>query len=404
MSAWRRDFALLWAGSAVAQLGRTGTATALPLLALGLTGSPSAAGWAAACGTLPHLLAHVPAGRLADRGDQRRIMLWSQSLRLVFAFLGAGALLLLGHPPVSGLLLLAALDGTAAAFYAVAEQTALPRVVPTRSLDAAVSRNELRLHLSLVLGRPLGGLLYGTGRAFPYVADALASATALLTLVFLRPFASPARRGAGPSGTLREAVMCVWSDPFQRRSVALCAATNALFPAVLLMLLVLAERQGTPPLQIGVLVAASGAGGAVGAAVAPRWADRLGAAVPAVCGWGWAALILLVTALHRPEAGMIAWAGVGLLGSLMNVALAAQRCRVTSPDLLGRVTGVSALATGATTPFGALAGGYAITFLGTRGVAAAVTIALVCLAAAVTPWRRPAARRPRAAVRVPAQV
>ncbi|GAB2868658.1 hypothetical protein GCM10022221_82050 [Actinocorallia aurea] len=403
MSAWRRDFALLWAGSAAAHLGRTGTSTALPLLALGLTGSPSAAGWAAACATLPHILAHAPAGRLSDRVDQRLIMLWSQSLRFVFALSGAGALLLLERPPLWGLLLLAVFDGTAAAFYTVAEQTALPRVVPTKNLDAAVSRNELRLHLSLLLGRPLGGLLYGTGRAVPYVADALAGAASLCALVLIRPLASRTRHGDRPPGTLREAVMFVWSDRFQRRAVALCAATNALFQGFLLMLLVLAERQGAPPFQIGVLIAASGVGGAVGSAVAPRWADRLGPAVPAVCAWGWAALVLLVAVVHRQEAGMAAWAGIGLLGSLMNVAATAHRCRNTPADLLGKTTGVSALATGTLAPLGALGGGYAVAVLGTRGVAVCVTAALVCLAVAVTPWR-PAARRDRAAVRVPAQV
>ncbi|MDX6742053.1 MFS transporter [Actinocorallia sp. A-T 12471] len=402
MSAWRRDFALLWAGSAASQLGRTSSATALPLLALALTGSPSAAGWAAACAALPHLLAQVPAGRVADRCDQRHVMLWSQSLRLGGTLLGAAVLVALEHPPLWGLLLLAAFDGTAAAFYTIAEQTALPRVVPTRNLNAAVSRNELRQHLSLLLGRPLGGLLYGTGRTVPYVADALASAVSIVTILLLGPFRRT-RPTAGRTGTLRAAVEHVWSDVYQRRSVGLCAATNALFQGVLLMLVVLAERQGTPPLQIGILVAASGVGGAVGAVFAPRWADRLGTAVPTVCGWGWAGLVLLVAVVHRPEAGMVAWAGIGLLGSLMNVAVSAHRCRTAPPSLLGRITGVSALATGVTAPLGALACGYAISAYGTRTVAVGVTVVLGFLALAVTPWG-PAARRLRAAAPAPARI
>ncbi|MCD0452580.1 MFS transporter [Actinocorallia sp. API 0066] len=392
MSAWRRDFALLWAGSAASGLGRTGTTTALPLLALGLTGSPAAAGWAAACAALPHLLAHLPAGRLADRYDQRRIMLGSQSARLLLAAGAAWALLTSGTPPFWTLLVVAALDGTLSAFHTVAEQTSLPRVVPTESLATAVAHNEARIHVALLMGRPLGGFAYGLGRAVPYLADALAAAVSVVTLLLLRPLAPRAHAAREAQGSLLDGVRFLWQDAFQRCAVALCAVTNALFQGLLILLVVMADEQGVPPLSIGLLMAASGVGGAAGALVAPRCTRLLpAAAVPAVCAWGWAALVLLVAVAHVPAAGMAAWAGVGLLGSVLNVALATHRCARTPRRLLGRVTGVSVLLCGVCAPLGALAGGYAVAALGTREVAAALAAALVCLAVAVTPRRgRPA--------------
>ena len=72
-SLWRnRDFVTLWSGQVVSALGARISATAMPLLVLATTGSPADAGLVAAAGTLPFLIAHLPAGPLVDRWSRRR--------------------------------------------------------------------------------------------------------------------------------------------------------------------------------------------------------------------------------------------------------------------------------------------------------------------------------------------
>ncbi|MEU4563319.1 MFS transporter [Actinoplanes sp. NPDC023936] len=79
VSLWRnRDFTLLWGGQVVSGLGAQISATATPLLVLTTTGSPADAGLVGAAGTLPHLLANLPAGPLVDRWDRWRILLASE--------------------------------------------------------------------------------------------------------------------------------------------------------------------------------------------------------------------------------------------------------------------------------------------------------------------------------------
>ena len=67
---WRnRDFVTLWSGQVVSALGARISAIAMPLLVLAQTGSPADAGLVAAAGTLPFLIAHLPAGSLARSSD-----------------------------------------------------------------------------------------------------------------------------------------------------------------------------------------------------------------------------------------------------------------------------------------------------------------------------------------------
>ncbi len=57
-----RDFQLYWSGQLVSALGTRVRAIATPLLVLGMTGSPAAAGLTAFAFTLPMVVLTLPAG------------------------------------------------------------------------------------------------------------------------------------------------------------------------------------------------------------------------------------------------------------------------------------------------------------------------------------------------------
>lgn len=181
---WRRDFRLLWGGSAFSHLGTVSAATASPLLALSLTGSPVFAGWVTAASAVPGLLLHVPAGWLADRADRRRIMQASQAARCLSTALFVLGFTLLGNP---WLLLVAVLaDGACATFYSIAESAAVRHIVPPGSRRSAIAKNEARLHIAQFLGRPLGGFLFGVGHLIPYIFDALSSFVSFRAIARMR--------------------------------------------------------------------------------------------------------------------------------------------------------------------------------------------------------------------------
>jgi MFS family permease len=77
-----RNFAWLWVGEALSDIGSQITSTAMPLLVLFLTGSAADAGLVGVAGTIAYPIAALPSGVLADRMDRRRLMMACALLRL----------------------------------------------------------------------------------------------------------------------------------------------------------------------------------------------------------------------------------------------------------------------------------------------------------------------------------
>ncbi|WP_163569738.1 MFS transporter [Fodinicola feengrottensis] len=78
-----RQFRLLWIGQALSDFGSSMTSLAVPLALLAAGYSPSAAGIIGTAMLIVGLAVRVPAGYLADRWDQRRLMLGCDLARLV---------------------------------------------------------------------------------------------------------------------------------------------------------------------------------------------------------------------------------------------------------------------------------------------------------------------------------
>ncbi|MGI5163898.1 MFS transporter [Spirillospora sp. CA-253888] len=406
------DFTRLWRGTALSQFGATGTVFAAPLLALSVTRSAVFAGWVTAAATLPRILLLLPVGVLIDRLNRRRIMIGSQLVRALAVPALMGAVLLLGAPPEL-LLLCAMVQGVCITFYNTAETTVVPSLVPRGQLPRAMARNEAGVHAADLVGRPVGGLLFGVARGLPFVVDALAALVAVLAVVRMRTRAfRPARPGpggaAGFAGLTREmgeGMAFLWRHPFLRRVMLVCAATNFLFQTLGLLLMVLAKAQHLPSAVIGVLFAASGLGGLLGSLVAPRLLRRAGgpARMIMICVWGWLALLVLLVALDHAvgpalllAALPVVWGGISFVGAHMNVALAVVQSTEVPRRLLARVLSANRFFTGGTIPLGAMFSGYLIAMAGARHAPAVLAAAVAALAAVLTfravAWRALAGR------------
>ena len=55
--------------------------------------------------------------------------------------------------------------------YRIAAAAAVPNVVHPSQLTAAFARNEARTRGAAMAGQPLGGVLFGLGRSFPFLFD-----------------------------------------------------------------------------------------------------------------------------------------------------------------------------------------------------------------------------------------
>jgi len=163
-------FRRLLRASSVSMLGSHVTSIAYPLLVLRLTGSPFTAGCAVFAATAPSMFAYIPAGALVDRWSPRRAMLLSELGRGVA--IGIVALTLaIGKPIVAILMAVAVIEGVLEVFSGLAEQRYVGSLVERDQISSALVRIEARTHIVLVAGRPLGGLLFGIGPIFPFLAD-----------------------------------------------------------------------------------------------------------------------------------------------------------------------------------------------------------------------------------------
>ncbi len=265
-----RDYLLLWAGQAVSILGTQLSQLAFPLLVLALTGSAAQAGFVAAARSIPYLLFALPAGALVDRWPRKVTMILCSAGGAVA--LGSIALAYaLDVLTIGQIVVVSFIEGTLALFFGLAESSALPQVVSREQLPAAVAQQQAQYSVGGLLGPPLGGALFGIAQLLPFLIDSVSYAISAIALRLIR---RPLPGAAGVAGrSLRaeigEGVSWLWRQPLVRYMAFLTGAFN-FTGGIDLIIIVIAQAQGASAATIGLLFALGGAGGLVGAMLAPR--------------------------------------------------------------------------------------------------------------------------------------
>jgi len=167
--------------------------------------------------------------------------------------------------------------GVSAALFTPAENASLPDIVPDEQVRSALAMNAARASLARLGGTGVGGFLYAIGRVVPFAVDTVSHCLAFFALSFVR--LPPREVQRQPIRRLHremaEGMRWVWEER-TIRVTSLCAVVlNLFFSAFYIILIVLAHRRGIPPGEIGVMVAMLGAGGLVGALLAPSLAEKI---------------------------------------------------------------------------------------------------------------------------------
>lgn len=393
VSLWRnRDFVALWSGQIVSTLGAKISSTAMPLLVLATTGSPSAAGMVGAAGTLPFLIAHLPAGPLVDRWNRHRILLVSELVAGV-ALATVPIAMWLDVLTIAQLCVVAFVQGLCFVFFGLAEHAAIPTIVPAAQLPTALAQNEARSRGAALAGPPLAGLLFGLGRALPFVADALSYAVAAIALLFVRrdlqkPTTAP------PEPFLQATVTglrWIWRHPLIRAAILLIAVSNLVFHALILVLVVLAQNQGATPSSIGTMLGVYSGGGLLGALAASRLHRHFTPKVVILgINWVWAALLPLMALATDPlQIGAIG-AACAFVGPLWNVVIVTYATLLVPNELLGRVTSAGMTLSWGVLPLGSLGVGFLLATVGPT--ASVLVLAAVMLLTAIVATASPAVR------------
>ncbi|MGW5537837.1 MFS transporter [Streptomyces sp. NPDC004009] len=349
---WRnRDFNLLWTGQCLSDLGGAMVELALPLLVLQQTGSPARAGLVGTAGLVTTLVCRLPAGVLADRYDRRRLMIVCDVVRLAgYALLGWAVAAGTANLPV--ILAVVVAGAAATAVFSTAEHAGVRNLVRPDQLTSAVARNEARTYAVSLAGPPLGGLLFGLGRALPFLGNALSHLLSLLAVSRLRrPLQQPRppQTPSGPAGrpSAAQGLRFLLGHPFLRTLLLVAAPLNMAFTGMIFAMTLALRRAGVPAYLVGLAGAVFALGGLLGALAAPALQRRLRlpALIRLLC-WATAALMAVGTLLAGTVQAAVPLAAAVFLGPTANAALFAHQAAVTPDHLQGRVVGGVLLAAG----------------------------------------------------------
>jgi hypothetical protein len=390
-------FRRVWASAGLSSFGESVTEIALPLMALAmLDASPLVLAALLAVEQAAWLLIGLPAGVWLDRVRVRRALQLSYVARAV-ALSSVPMAYLVAELTMIHLFAAAIVTGVAGVFSSVGEMAIVPQIVPTDGLVKANARLSATTTATSLAGQSAGGVLVA-GITAP-IAMLVEAATSAASVVVLRRVRSavPDRTGERPRfwADLREGLRYTLTHRLFRVLAIVTSLGNALVAAQYVLVFVfLAETLAVPEAVIGVLIAASAAGGMAGAAVCNRLTTRYGT------GRVWRTALVagpvlgLLIPIAQPGGGLV-WFVPGSLGltaatAVVSIISGSARQAACPPELIGRLSATSRTLTWGVIPFGLLAGGALGSAVGTRS--ALWMLAAALFLPAVLAWLSPLRR------------
>lgn len=370
-SALGAEYRKLRSASTISNLGDGVTLVAGPLLAATLTRDPALVAGLTFAQQLPWLLFSLPSGALVDRLDRRLLMGTVDALRtLAIGALGLAALFDQASLPLLYAVFL--LMGTGETFFANSSLAIMPTVVPKTSLERANGRLfAAELVANDFAGKTLGGFLFATAAAIPFLLDAGTFAASAALVLALRGRFRVERPGDGAPwrsllAEIGEGLRWLLAHRLLRALAVMLGIANLTFSAILSIFVLFAQDVlGLGSVGYGVLLASGGVGAVFGSLLAGSVGRWLGTGralflVVVIEGLAFAA----IAASKNPLFVGVMFALDGFAAFVWNVLTFALRQTLVPEALLGRVGSAYRLVGVGSGAGGALAGGFLARSLG----------------------------------------
>jgi MFS family permease len=356
-------FNRLWLAAGISNVGDGLHYTAIPLLAASITRDPVELSWVEVALFLPWLLFALPAGAWVDRVDRRRAMAVSGAARAIIITTLAG-IVVAGEEGLAVVYVAVFLLGSAETVYESSARALLPAVVRREQLDTG----NARLQGSEVIGQqfigpPLAGLLFAAATGLPFVIDAALLVLSSMVLSQLRGnFRPAALEGAEPTllrADILEGLRWLRGNQLILRLTLLAGIVGLVGAGANAVLVLFAlEELDLSETGFGILLAVSAVGSVIGAAMAPRLAERVGrgnAILVAVAGGGVGFFVFAATSnavVASLSFALVAWSV--LVWNILSMSI---RQAVIPEVFFGRVLGAWRVVVWGTIPVGAVLGG-----------------------------------------------
>jgi predicted MFS family arabinose efflux permease len=360
-----RDFRVLWIGACTSSIGTWMQVMAQSWLVLQLSGSPFWLGMDSFLGSIPIVLFSLVGGVLADRMSRQIILVGSQVVQLICAFLLAGlfaaGVIHAGGPKgfagVWPILLLSFIVGTAQSFGGPAYQALVPSLVKPEDLQNAIGLNSIQFNVARVIGPTLGGLaLTQLGASWCFTLNGFSFIAAIASLLIIRPQFKPAKTGESVLTSMKQGFSFIRKQAAMEGLIVLAFAMTLLaFPLIVFVPVFARDVFHGGPNLYTVFLVCSGCGSITGALVVAGLGKHR--------HQGRSALFMLIAlgalitgfALSRNlvlSCILIFLAGGILLGAFVTISSLVQM--ITSDQMRGRVMSVYNVAFRGGMPFGSL--------------------------------------------------
>ncbi|MDI6738872.1 MAG: MFS transporter [Candidatus Edwardsbacteria bacterium] len=389
-----RNFRLFWFGQLISLVGTWLQQVAQSWFVLTLTNSAFMLGAVSAISSLPILLLALPGGVVADRVPKRSLLIFTQSVAMLMAFMLAGLvhfhLVRLWH-----IIAIAAVSGSAFAFDAPARQSYQAELVPRGNLLNAIALNSAIFNGARIMGPALAGILYAAiGPSGCFFLNGLSFLAVIYGLWLIDARLAPPPKSLSAWDDMRTGVTYVWRAPAVRGFIIIVAAFSifglayaALMPVFARDILHVGAR------GFGFLMTATGAGalaGALGLATFSRMKRR----GDFVFGTG-LLFAAAVTVLAQSRNYYLSMAAMPVIGFAMVSQVATVNTIIqhsVPDDIRGRAMSVFTFMFMGMTPFGSFIAG---SIAGKFGAPAAVqTGAIACVVTlAALYWGQPKMRK-----------
>jgi MFS family permease len=356
-----RNYRLYFFGQLTSLAGTWMQSAAQSWLVLRLTNSAMMLGVVSFAQFAPILLVGLFAGVAIDRVDRRRMLIGTQTLLMLSAFILA-VLTFTGLVRVEHVILLAAFNGTVGSFDMPGRQSFVVEMVGYEDLANAIALNSMMFNGARMLGPAAAGLLIawlGTGTCF--LLNGLSFLAVIWSLWQMNIVPRSIELGGARVLTqLREGLAYVWRHRVILSQMVLAAVTNGFGYQYLVLVPIFAQNvlHGDAK-TYGFLVAIQGLGSVLGAATLASRVTSQGIRNNLIAG-------LFISAAGIVTFGLSPWLALSLIAQLV-IGAGLTNFRASnntlvqlfvSDDLRGRVMSTYQLASVGMMPLGALTVGF----------------------------------------------
>jgi MFS family permease len=361
-----RDFRFLWIGWVLGATGSWVSQVATLWLILELTDSPFMLGLSGVFMSIPFLATSLFGGALADRMDRRKLLLVTQGIAAILAFV-PGVLSGLGIIQVWHLYALSFVSWTVGAFDGPARQALIPSLVPEKQLMGAIALTSIIRRSTALVGPMIGGgaitFLGVTGAFFLY---ALINVMVVATIFQMRAGESPIDLRRAPMGrSIIEGLKTARSSRLIFGILCVEAVSTMTVTYQPLMPIFARDILRVGPTGLGLLYMSAGVGALIGSAILVRMGD--------VKNKG---KIFLLTVLLQPSAVLLFGLSPWLILSMTMLAVSgaleviggtvrnAMLQLSTENRMRGRIMGLNMMVHRGLGPLSGLPAGSAATLIG----------------------------------------